>query len=84
LPGSCATCWSSRRGKPRFALAASLGAETDADGALLVDQHQQTSFPGLYAAGDVASQLDQIAVAFGHAAIAATNIHNDLPKNLRN
>jgi thioredoxin reductase (NADPH) len=68
---------------PQSTFATNLGAEADADGALLVDKHQQTSVPGLYAAGDVASQLDQIAVAFGHAAIAATHIHNDLPKNLR-
>jgi thioredoxin reductase len=33
------------------------------------------------AAGDVASQLDQIAAAFGHAAIAAIRIHNELPNN---
>ena len=68
---------------PHSTLATGLGAEIDPDGALLVDKHQQTSIPGLYAAGDVASELDQIAVAFGHAAIATTHIHNALPKNFR-
>jgi thioredoxin reductase (NADPH) len=32
----------------------------------------------LYAAGDVVSALNQISVATGHAAIAATDIHNQL------
>jgi len=36
---------------------------------------------GLYAAGDVVSDLHQIAVATGHAAIAATHIHKSLPRN---
>jgi thioredoxin reductase (NADPH) len=34
--------------------------------------------PGLYAAGDVVAGLNQLSVATGHAAIAATHIHNDL------
>jgi thioredoxin reductase (NADPH) len=34
--------------------------------------------PGLYAAGDVAAGLNQINVAAGQAAIAATAIHNSL------
>lgn len=33
---------------------------------------------GLYAVGDVAEGLNQISVAAGHAAIAATDIHNSL------
>ncbi|MEI9407144.1 NAD(P)/FAD-dependent oxidoreductase, partial [Mesorhizobium sp. Cs1330R2N1] len=37
-----------------------------------------TVVPGLYAAGDVVNEINQIAVAFGHAAIAATDIHNHL------
>jgi thioredoxin reductase (NADPH) len=40
-----------------------------------------TSVPGLYAVGDVVSALNQIAVATGHAAIAATAVHNGLPHN---
>jgi thioredoxin reductase (NADPH) len=60
----------------RTGLARALGAEHDAQGALAVDAHNQTSVNGLYAAGDVARGLDQIVVAMGHAAVAATHIHN--------
>jgi thioredoxin reductase (NADPH) len=67
----------------RANLATSLGAATDAAGTLEVDAHQQTSLDGLYAAGDVVSDLHQIAVATGHAAIAATRIHRRLPANYR-
>jgi thioredoxin reductase (NADPH) len=35
--------------------------------------------PGLYAIGDVVSGLNQISVAVGQAAIAATAAHNHLP-----
>jgi thioredoxin reductase (NADPH) len=37
----------------------------------------------LYAAGDIVSDLHQLAVAAGHAAIAATSIHNNLGWNPR-
>lgn len=57
-------------------LARALGAEADETGALIVDAHNQTSVPGLFAAGDVVSALNQIVVAMAHAAIAATAIHN--------
>ena len=63
-------------------LATVLGAATDDEGALLVDHDLLTSVPGLYAIGDVVSALNQIAVATGHAAIAATHVHNALPPNL--
>ena len=53
-------------------------AHLDKRGNIVVDPHCQTSIPGLYAVGDVVSALDQIAVATGHAAIAATAIHNRL------
>lgn len=56
-------------------LASSLGARVDKDGYLSVDRHQQTTVPGLYAAGDVASGLNQISVAYGGAAIAAAAIN---------
>jgi thioredoxin reductase (NADPH) len=59
-------------------LALSCGARCDEAGNLVVDAHQQTSVPGLYAAGDVVRGLNQIAVAAGEAAIAATAIHNRL------
>lgn len=59
-------------------LAQALGAACDDDGKLIVDAHQQTSIDGLYAAGDIVAGLNQITVAMGHAAIAATAIHNRL------
>jgi thioredoxin reductase (NADPH) len=67
----------------RSDLAVHLGAETTESGCLKVDEHQQTTVAGLYAAGDVVSDLHQITVATGHAAIAATRIHKMLPPNLR-
>jgi len=57
-------------------LAASLGADMDEDGALIVDSHQRTSVPGLYAAGDVVKGLAQISVAMGQAAVAAVAVNN--------
>ncbi|MDB5592335.1 NAD(P)/FAD-dependent oxidoreductase [Enterovirga sp.] len=60
----------------RSDLALALGADHDSTGALLVDDHNQTSVPGLYAAGGAVRGLDQIVVAMGHAAVAATHIHN--------
>ena len=64
-------------------LATALGAAVDDNGELRVDPHRQTSVDGLYAIGDVVSALNQISVAVGDAAIAATAIHNRLPRNFR-
>lgn len=65
----------------RSELATSVGAKCTAVGTLRVDESQQTSVSGLYAAGDVVSDLHQIVVATSHAAVAATAIHNCLPRN---
>ncbi|MFC0676402.1 NAD(P)/FAD-dependent oxidoreductase [Lysobacter korlensis] len=70
-------------GEAQAGLAHALGARCDDNGELIVDDHQQTSVEGLYAIGDVVSALNQIAVAVGHAAIAATTVHNRLPRNFR-
>lgn len=59
-------------------LAAGLGAALCENGQVQVDDHQQTTVPGLFAAGDVSAGLNQIAVAWGQAAIAATAMHNRL------
>jgi thioredoxin reductase (NADPH) len=67
----------------RSELAAALGAKHTDIGCIEVDAHQQSSVEGLYAAGDVVSDLHQIAVGTGHAALAATHIHNSLPHNFR-
>jgi thioredoxin reductase (NADPH) len=63
----------------RSDLAIALGASCNETGNLEVDEHQRTTAGGLYAVSD----LHQLSVAFGHAAIAATSIHNDLPRNPR-
>lgn len=61
-------------------LAGSLGAELAETGCIIIDDHQRTTVPGLYAAGDVVLGLDQISHAMGAAGIAATTIRNDLAK----
>ena len=59
-------------------LAAALGARLTEEGCVIVDAHQRTSVPGLYAAGDVVVGLDQISHAMGGAGVAATTLRNDL------
>ena len=63
---------------PRASLAVEAGAVLDKTGRLVVDEHQETSVSGLYAAGDVVRGLNQISVAQGEGAIAATGVHNAL------
>jgi thioredoxin reductase (NADPH) len=67
----------------RSELAVDLGAKTGGDGCLIIDDHQRTSVPGLYAAGDVAKGLDQISHAMGEAGVAATTIRNDIAERRR-
>ena len=64
--------------RPRSELAARLGARLSESGEIVVDAHQRTSVPNLYAAGDVVDALNQISVGMGQAAIAATDMHNQL------
>jgi len=59
-------------------LAEMVGAKLAADGCILCDDHQRSSVPGLYAAGDVVHGLDQISHAMGEGGVAATTIRNDL------
>ncbi|MFC7694643.1 FAD-dependent oxidoreductase [Paeniroseomonas aquatica] len=63
---------------PRSDLVRPLGTRLEKQGCVIADGHQRTSTDGLFAAGDVVSSLDQISVAMGEAAIAATAIHNRL------
>ena len=64
----------------RSGLAAKAGAKlSDKDG-VVVDDHQETSIPGLFAAGDVVKGLDQISNAMGQAGVAATTIRNHLAR----
>ena len=62
----------------RSQLAVTAGALASAEGLLEVDDHQRTSVPGLFAAGDVVKGLDQISHAMGEAGVAATTIRNML------
>lgn len=63
---------------PQTHLALRAGARPDDGGRLVVGEHQETSVPGLYAAGDMVRGLNQISTAEAEGAIAATDIHNRL------
>jgi thioredoxin reductase (NADPH) len=67
----------------RSELAVRLGGKANEAGCLIIDEKMRTNVPNLYAAGDVTLELDQISVAIGQAAIAATHIHSMLPPNYR-
>ena len=69
--------------RAQSALATTLGARGDDNHELTIDANAQTTVDGLYAIGDVVSMLNQISVAVGLAALAATHVHNRLPRNLR-
>jgi thioredoxin reductase (NADPH) len=77
------TLYSALGTEVRSSLAMQLNADCTENGELFVDSRYQTSIDGLYAVGDVISGLNQICVATGHAAIAATTIHNGLPPGWR-
>jgi thioredoxin reductase (NADPH) len=62
----------------RSDLAVAAGAAATDEGCLEVDDHQRTSIPGLFAAGDVVKGLDQISNAMGQAGVASTTIRNML------
>jgi thioredoxin reductase (NADPH) len=64
----------------RSELAVAAGAKANDTGCLIVDPHQETSVPGLFAAGDVVKGLDQISHAMGEGGVAATTIRNHLAK----
>lgn len=61
---------------PRSELAAQLGLALSEGGCIPTDAGQRLPIEGLYAAGDVVDGLDQISVAVGQGAIAATQAHN--------
>jgi thioredoxin reductase (NADPH) len=60
-------------------MAALAGARLSETRELVVDAQQMTNVPNLFAIGDIASGLNQISVAVGQAAIAATAAHRRLP-----
>lgn len=61
---------------PRSELAAMLGPLTDPNGCIPFSAFSDGLLPGVYAAGDVIEGLDQISVAMGQGAMAATRLHN--------
>lgn len=63
-------------------IARAAGVELE-DGEIVVDANQMTGVEGLFAIGDVVSGLNQISVAVGQAAKAATCVHNLLPHRCR-
>ena len=62
--------------RPRSELACRLGLQTTAAGKAAETAPFGTAIPGLYCAGDLVEGLDQISVAMGHGAVAATKAHN--------
>jgi len=62
----------------RADIGAEAGAMLGEDGCIVVDSHQRTNIPGLFAAGDVVKGLDQISHAMGEGGVAATAIRNYL------
>jgi len=63
---------------PRNDLAKRLHVEIGEDRRIVTDRHQETSVRNCFAAGDVVQGLNQISVAIGQAAVAATTMHNRL------
>lgn len=73
-------CW----GSPGpVELASQAGLPMQPHGEIATDAHMGTALSGLYAIGDVVTDVNQISVAFGHAAIAATAVHRALPLHPR-
>jgi thioredoxin reductase (NADPH) len=62
--------------RPRSELATALGVHIPKGATMPADAMMGTQVPGLFAAGDVVEGLDQISVAIGHGAMAATKAHN--------
>lgn len=62
--------------RPRNALADNLGLAINDNGKVDEGSIFQTPIKGLYCVGDLVEGLDQISVAMGHGAIAATKAHN--------
>jgi thioredoxin reductase (NADPH) len=72
------TLYSALGCRPQSSLARDAGAAIDAENRLIVGDHQETSVPGLYAAGDLVRGLNQLTVAEAEGAIAAVDMHNRL------
>jgi thioredoxin reductase len=64
--------------EPRCDLAARLGCETDDDGYIIVDRGQETSVPGVYAAGDITGHPHLAVTAAAEGVRAALTAHRSL------
>jgi thioredoxin reductase (NADPH) len=62
--------------RQRNELAVMLGLEVDDTGSTHARSPFGTQVAGLYCVGDIVDGLDQISVAMGHGAVAATRAHN--------
>ncbi|MNE30646.1 putative glutamate synthase subunit beta [compost metagenome] len=62
--------------RPRSSLAQQLGIDLTEAGCVTAACVADSGVPGFFAAGDVVEGLDQISVAMGHGAVAATKAHN--------
>jgi thioredoxin reductase len=60
--------------KPRNELAVGLGCEITDEGYVVVNEHYETTVPGVYAAGDITTLEEAVADAVAEGLIAATNI----------
>ena len=63
---------------PPAPIAADLGLELDEAGAVVVDDFARTSVPGVFAAGDVAATMAQVAAAMGEGGKAGALIRHSL------
>jgi thioredoxin reductase (NADPH) len=64
--------------RQRTQFAQSLGIAVNDKGAVDARAPYGTAIPGLYCVGDIVDGLDQVSVAMGHGAVAATRAHNYL------
>jgi thioredoxin reductase (NADPH) len=62
--------------RPRSSLAEQLGLDLTEAGCVTSDSVFESRVEGVFAAGDLVEGLDQISVAMGHGAVAATRAHN--------
>lgn len=69
--------------EPRCDLAARLGCETDDDGYIIVDRGQETSVPGVYAAGDITGHPHLAVTAAAEGVRAALTAHRSLLPSYR-
>ncbi|MDR1820469.1 MAG: FAD-dependent oxidoreductase [Methanobrevibacter sp.] len=63
---------------PMIELAKNLNIDLNNDNQIITNKKQKTNIPFIYAAGDIAGGLQQLVVACGEGAIAATSAYNDL------